>query len=387
MKKLLLFSIYHGITPGQADLSPKSNAWYARNYEYYFDEVYCISLVGKFKGEVKNGNTVYRSVGTGRNMLDILLSPIRFYKLVKKLKPDACITYEQVWLWWVSVIVRIFCKVKIYLIPITIPGVMYKVTGKSLSVILPKWLEKIFIRFSHRSVDYVVTTSSLGQYIEWLKAIHPGKKKLRIISAFPESTPPPSFFERVELLENMERHHKIERPLFFKLLYVGRLHKEKLVDHLIRMTAVLKEKGHTVKLILIGDGDEKERLKKLAHDLGVSSMVDFLGYKENASLPDFLFEADAFVSPLTGCSLREAAFCSLPIIAYNMDWVENVFTHEKNFLAAIPYDHISMANEVSKLINNDSLKEQLSVNVRSLAQKLWSAKALKTSLQELFTGD
>ena len=195
----------------------------------------------------------------------------------------------------------------------------------------------------------------------------------------PEALPTPYFFESID------KSKKSSANSFRQLLYVGRLHKEKLVDDLIRVMSILNLDGKKYELTLIGDGDEREKLERLAKALKVSDSVRFLGYVANGQLPDYYVNADVFVSPLTGSSLREAALCALPIVAYNMDWLTTVLTHEKDFLGVKPHDFESFAAAVARISDDQQLAKRLSDNVRSLAWRMWSPDKIGSSLEYVFS--
>ena len=81
------------------------------------------------------------------------------------------------------------------------------------------------------------------------------------------------------------------------VLAAGRLHSNKGFDILLRALKPLDD----VFLLLAGEGGERDRLKKLAQNLGVMSRVRFLGWREDIS--DLMMSADVFV-----CSSRVEAF-------------------------------------------------------------------------------
>ena len=100
-----------------------------------------------------------------------------------------------------------------------------------------------------------------------------------------------------------------------RVLFVGRLDSRKGVDILIHAIKLL---GGNVKarLVVAGDGKEKEQLRKLADSLSIP--VDFLGAVPHESLPEIYNSADLFVlsSLYEGHPLvaLEAMACGTPTI-------------------------------------------------------------------------
>ena len=121
----------------------------------------------------------------------------------------------------------------------------------------------------------------------------------------------------------------------------------------------------------------------MTKDLGLVSSVVFHGSVENSDLPELLVGVDAFVSTLTGTSLREAALCRLPILAYDRDWIHGLLVHEETALLIAPGDIEGFANAVIRLAENPQLRQTLADNVYQLALTFWSVSALKDALAEL----
>lgn len=78
------------------------------------------------------------------------------------------------------------------------------------------------------------------------------------------------------------------------ILYVGRLVFYKGLHYLLKAISIVK-KSKRVRCIIIGDGDDKITLQRLALDLGISAEVAFLGKTENPF--KFMKRADIFVLP------------------------------------------------------------------------------------------
>ncbi len=381
MKKLLFFTISLGFN--LEDTSETSGVWYIRNYESFFDEVYYVRLQGPPGEPCKFGNTILLSAGTGNSKVDFFLAPFRLFKVARDLRPTDFLTCEVIFAWWAAIFVKLLLKGKIILFPLVLPQTIYKITGKSLSVKIPIWIERLVARLNYWFVDGVITAKTLGSYIKRLASTPGIGSKLIVVDLLPEAAPSPYFFKRIELVRSELRRESRNEAEPFKLIYVGRLRKEKMVDDLIKMLAIVN-KHIAVQLTLIGAGDELENLKALAADLNVSHCINFLGFMSNGDLPDHLMRSDVLVSPLTGGSLREAALCGLPIIAYDIDWIQDLPEKENAFILVPGGDYRALADAVLLLNNDTAMRRRLSENVESLAWKLWSPSRIRGSLQTIF---
>lgn len=120
------------------------------------------------------------------------------------------------------------------------------------------------------------------------------------------------------------------RPSTFNLqpslLFVGRLQNRKRIDSLIRACAEIKS---NLRLIIVGDGPEKENLQTLAKEIYPSTK--FVGAKHGLELKPYFESADLFVLPGTGgLAVQEAMSYGLPVIVAKGDGTQDDLVREKN---------------------------------------------------------
>lgn len=100
-------------------------------------------------------------------------------------------------------------------------------------------------------------------------------------------------------------------------LFVSRLAREKNVDLLLEAQAFRRDPS--LRLVIAGDGPERERLEQRARALGIGERTHFLGAVERERLPDLYASADAFVFPSVsetqGLVLAEALAAGAYVIA------------------------------------------------------------------------
>lgn len=81
--------------------------------------------------------------------------------------------------------------------------------------------------------------------------------------------------------------------------------------------------------LVIGGGDERARLEKLAAERGVADRVHFAGEVAHRDLPGYLCAGDLFVQPSIGeeafgISVVEAMSCGLPVLASNQGGLREI---------------------------------------------------------------
>jgi glycosyltransferase involved in cell wall biosynthesis len=103
------------------------------------------------------------------------------------------------------------------------------------------------------------------------------------------------------------------------LLVVGRLARQKGYDLLLAAVATLVETMPALRLRIVGDGPERERLGELAATLGITDVVEFLGSGGVDEVRAELARADIFVisSRHEGLprTLLEATAAGIPVVA------------------------------------------------------------------------
>jgi glycosyltransferase involved in cell wall biosynthesis len=128
-----------------------------------------------------------------------------------------------------------------------------------------------------------------------------------------------------------------ERPC---ILFVGRLQFRKNVDLLLGACAELEPKP---RLVIVGDGPEREALESLAQEIYPSA--EFIGAKHGAELKPYFMEADLFVLPGTGgLAVQEAMSYGLPVIVAQGDGTQDDLVRSENGWQIIPDDMDSLVS-------------------------------------------
>jgi len=105
------------------------------------------------------------------------------------------------------------------------------------------------------------------------------------------------------------------------LLYLGRLHREKNVETLIRAMPLILEQKPDARLLIVGVGYEHERLAELARRSHVAAHVTLCGFVPDEDLASAYSACDVFVLPslaeLEGMAVLEAMACGKPLLIAN----------------------------------------------------------------------
>ena len=149
-----------------------------------------------------------------------------------------------------------------------------------------------------------------------------------------------------------------------KLLVIGRLTYYKGHEILIKAISNLCD-DKTVKLSIIGGGEQRDTLKNLVSRLGLENQISFLGKVSDTQLIDEIENADLLCLPSIECTeafgvvLLEAMRQAKPCLVSNvrgsgMSWVVQ---NEKTGFVAKAGDVEDWTNSLSKIQNRSDLAD------------------------------
>lgn len=144
------------------------------------------------------------------------------------------------------------------------------------------------------------------------------------------------------------------------ILYVGRLERRKGAKYLLQAFQLLSQQDLSVRLQIVGDGPDREKLELLAEDLKLPN-VSFLGYVDNDTKMRLLREADLFCSPAVygesfGLVLLEAMATDTVIVAGNNAGYESVMKGLGQLSIVNPHDAPEFARRLRLLLDEPVLR-------------------------------
>ena len=111
---------------------------------------------------------------------------------------------------------------------------------------------------------------------------------------------------------------KRKKNPFVQMLFVGRFHRQKNLPALLRAFSTISHHLPTVRLVLIGEGEEKGILQKIVKDNNLATVVKFLSPQFGKALIGIYKSSDLFILPSRyegfPITLLEAWAAKLPVI-------------------------------------------------------------------------
>jgi len=168
--------------------------------------------------------------------------------------------------------------------------------------------------------------------------------------------------------------------------YIGRLAKQKRVQDLIWTVETLRQIRPRLRLVIVGDGPDRERLENFARDIGVTKHVRFLGHREDASRWLELFDVFCLASSFEGMSnsLMEAMSVGKPVIASDIPANrELVVQSETGFLPKLA-DTVGFMQFLRRLIDEPGLVEKFGQAGRERIQQFFSISRMVDAYADVY---
>ena len=170
---------------------------------------------------------------------------------------------------------------------------------------------------------------------------------------------------------NKDHFKKIIAPNGEKIIvHTSNFRKIKRIEDVIFMFKKVFEKIPS-KLLLIGDGPERQYLEELCRQIGLCDEIRFLGKQD--AVEELLAIADLFVVPSAkesfGLAALEAMACEVPVLSSNAGGLPEVNIHGVTGFLTDVGDVDSMANYAIQLLSDEEMHQRFRKNALAQAER------------------
>ncbi len=169
------------------------------------------------------------------------------------------------------------------------------------------------------------------------------------------------------------------------LIHISNFRQVKRVPDTIKILAEVLKKV-PAKLLLVGDGPDRNECEKLARELGISDKVKFLGMQ--TSFIELLSISDIFLLPSQsesfGLSALEAMSCGVPVVASNIGGIPEVIEHGECGYVAELGDTERMSKYVVDLLENPKKWQMFSDSARKRAIEKFESSIIVPKYMSLY---
>jgi len=176
------------------------------------------------------------------------------------------------------------------------------------------------------------------------------------------------------------------------VLFVGRLVEKKGCSYLLRAMSEVQRVAPETRLVIIGDGPEKQNLHNLARKLGVR--VEFLGAQPPDVVLSWMTLASVFCVPSVtanngdsegfGIVFAEAQACATPVVSFATGGIPEAVAHGKTGLLAPERDWQTLASSLLLLLRNNELRSRLGLAGRRRVVSQFNLRKQTALLEDLY---
>ncbi|MBI4847210.1 MAG: glycosyltransferase [Nitrospirae bacterium] len=264
-------------------------------------------------------------------------------------------------------------KVKLIISERTTPSV--ELEGSSF------WLVRFLIKLLYRKADRIIAVSE-GVRLDLIENFNLPEEKIKVIYN-------PLAYKKIEELsiEDLEGYEWFleNKPI---VINVGSLSDPKSQDDLLRVFKIVRETTEC-RLVLLGEGEKEEELKKLSQELGINNDVAFLGFQDNPF--KFISRSSVFVlsSRFEGFPnvLTEAMACGIPVISTRCrSGPEEIITDNVDGFLVPVGDDVKLADAILRVLGNRDIASSMAAAAKASVSR-FNINNIVREYEELFISE
>jgi phosphatidyl-myo-inositol dimannoside synthase len=260
---------------------------------------------------------------------------------------------------------------------------------------VPLWLQvhggEVFWQepstLERRSVETALIVTAVSRYTRrhllQRVGIEPARVKVLSNTVDPQYRPGP----KPNYL--IDRHAASGKKVIMTVSRLSKFDSYKGHDRVIRILPRLSEQHPETTYLIVGDGEDRSRLEKLALEYGVAKKVQFPGLIPPEELPDYFRLADVFVMPSTGegfgIVFLEAMATGVHVVGGNRDGSADALADGELGWALDPDDEHELTSAISAALSAPANLDPAKVNRASRFSSQAFAKHLEALVESNFT--
>lgn len=234
------------------------------------------------------------------------------------------------------------------------------------------------IRFLYSFADLIVTNSyGIREYL--VSSWKIPKEKIRVIHNGVD-------IKNIDKLSLEKANHIWIKNNYNLIISVGRLAEPKGLPYLLDALKIANKKN-PIYLIIIGMGEEEERLKKIAKKIGINNRVDFIGFKRNPF--KYMAKTNLFIlsSIWEGFPnvLLEAMVCRTPVVSTDAPYGPSEIIEDgvNGYLVPVA-DSTQLAEKILYVLENLDKQDNVIREARQTIEKKFTFDTMLKNYEKLF---
>lgn len=307
-----------------------------------------------------------------KNRFDFFALALKLCRVFSQEKPDVVLSF----LWYANLITIIAKKLSSNKPPVIV-GVRNVMT-KLLKEERGGWFKGFLIRKLYPYAD-IVTVLSNTMRDDMERNFMTPAGILRVLLN-------PMDISKIEALSAESPDHPWFSDDIPVIISVGRLHVQKDFPTLIKAFATLRKNG-SFRLIILGEGGDRDALTKLITELNLSDSIELPGFAKNPYSyikKSALFVMSSTHEGLPG-ALIEAMICGTPVVACACPSTAEVISDNVNGLLSPVSDPDALCAAMLRILDDETLSRRLAQRGRHDCEK-YALKKILSEYDEMFYG-
>jgi len=169
--------------------------------------------------------------------------------------------------------------------------------------------------------------------------------------------------------------------------FIGQLISRKNVGDILTIFDALAVRHPAIRLVLLGDGEERTALEEQAAKLAASDRIEFLGFVNDPLTHLRSFDLFVLTSTLEGIPrcVMESMAMGVPIAAYDIAGIDQLLEHDKTGLLCKFGDRETMQQLWDDALFDTDLAQRLSDSAAESVRERFSAAAMAARYTTLYT--
>ena len=241
--------------------------------------------------------------------------------------------------------------------------------GNDLRFMMVNWVDRLAVRLVRAKASLMLANSTFTAerirgtgYAGKVEILHPGVDTTQ-------------FHPHWDTKEITKRYALENKRI---LITTARLTRKKNIHRVLKALPIVIKQIPNLIYLIIGQGEEEDRLRRLVVELDMESYVRFVGHVAHPQLGPFYNVADLFIMPsyqaegtddkeTFGISFIEASACSKPVIGGRSGGVSDAVVDGETGLLVDPDDEQEIAAAITRLLTDKALARRLGENGRRRA--------------------
>ncbi len=168
--------------------------------------------------------------------------------------------------------------------------------------------------------------------------------------------------------------------------FIGQMISRKNIYDILDTFEALQATHPNTRLVLLGDGDERQALEEYTARLASKDKIEFLGFRDDRLALLCSFDLFVMTSTLEGIPrcLMEACAAKVPVAAYDIAGIDQLITHQQSGLLAQLGDKETLLSYWKQLLDDKVLAEKVADAAHTFVYDNYSGQRMAQEYTQLF---